>query len=66
MVKQCMCGMCMSYHAMSRACHYSDGMAHDTDKTVEIMSHIVHILKPSRKDSILLVQMKVWFWRQSC
>lgn len=55
MLKQCMCGMCISFHAMSRACHYSNGMVHLTNETGEVTSHIVHILKPSIKYLILLV-----------
>jgi len=29
--KQWMCGMCMSFHVKSHACHLPDGMVRDTD-----------------------------------
>jgi len=32
MVKKWMCGMCMSFHAMNRACHHPDGMVCVTDE----------------------------------
>jgi len=51
LVKQWMCGMCMSFHAKSRACHHPDGMVRVTDEMWEVRSHIMHIVKPSRKDS---------------
>ena len=54
MVKQWMCGMCMSFHAKSRACHHPDGMVRVTDEMWEARSHIMHIINPSRKDSVAI------------
>ena len=54
LVKQWMCGMCMSFHAKSRACHHPDGMVRVTDEMWEVGSHIMHIVKPSRKDSVVI------------
>lgn len=39
------------FYVISRACHHYDDTIHVTAEIGEVGSHIVHILKPSRKDS---------------
>ena len=46
--------MCMSFHAKSRVCHHLDGMVRVTDEMWEVGSHIIHIVKPSRKDFVAI------------
>ena len=44
----------MSFHAKSRVCHHLDGMVRVTDEMWEVGSHIMHIVKPSRKDFVAI------------
>ncbi|KAK2368828.1 hypothetical protein QL285_081995 [Trifolium repens] len=47
---QWLCEKCMSIHALSRACHHSDGLIRVTLTIEGVESHIVGILKPSTKN----------------
>jgi hypothetical protein len=38
------------FHVISRACHHSDDTIYVTAEIKGVGSHIVHSLKPSRKD----------------
>ncbi|MCH82425.1 hypothetical protein A2U01_0003231 [Trifolium medium] len=53
-LKQWLCGRCMHIHALSRACHHSDGLVRVTLESEEVRSHIIGILKPYIKDSDFL------------
>ncbi|MCH87560.1 hypothetical protein A2U01_0008433 [Trifolium medium] len=51
-LRQWLCGKCMSIHAVSRTCHHSDGSDNSicvTSTAGVVESHIVGILKPSIK-----------------
>ena len=50
-VEKWLCRMCMSIHAMSRACHHPHDLVHSTHGTKGIESHIVDIVKSSSTDS---------------
>ncbi|GJY61327.1 putative reverse transcriptase domain-containing protein [Tanacetum coccineum] len=48
---QWLCGKCMDLHAVSRACHYPDGLVRFSKGSDDMSGYIVGISKPSNKES---------------
>ncbi|CAI8597917.1 unnamed protein product [Vicia faba] len=49
-VEKCLCGTCMSIHAMSQECQHPDGLVRVTRGTGEARIHIMGIIKPPTID----------------
>lgn len=65
-VEQCLCGRCMSIHAISRTCHHPGSLVHVTHGTWKAESHIVGIVKLCTTNFDNLIATGALFWMIGC